>query len=355
MRETKCLSTFYKGIRMYSNVCERFRAKLADTRKMKPCQPKRPHHHPPVISRLLLELLPSLSIRPLRLCVYVVTATLFPEIEKESNKVGPNDKWRNEMPRKEGTQRVWKTMTMTCSSPVVIVIGDLFVRARVHPSTTDPCCTAKLSYRRQGREYRLHCPRLSYLITVWCGANYESVVVVPCSHSLFHQRSYPTESTRAILVIMRASSSLLVNFNSAACNLLRFLLMIVAATSRTSSTTSSIVVDGAPTIGTQTVLVVGTKSPGEGGIGNSKTAEQISEAVFGKDGNGGGGMNVLSFYSTCSHGKLNLVKAQDRQGQNISILNGKKCFFVARGRLFACNVLDHCFCSRSSPNILSNI
>ena len=99
--------------------------------------------------------------------------------------------------------------------------------------------------------------------------------------------------------------------------LLRFLL-IVAATSCTA-TTSSIVVDAAVN-GDQTVLVVSVISD----IGNSKSAQDISNVVFGSDGNGGGGTNIKSIYSTCSYGKLNLVKAQDRSGKGIAIQNGRK-------------------------------
>ena len=137
------------------------------------------------------------------------------------------------------------------------------------------------------------------------------------SHLIIIIYHHPTTERKAILIIMRASTSLLVNFNSAACMLLRFLL-IVAATSR-SATTSSIVVDAAVN-GDQTVLVVSVISD----IGNSKSAQDISNVIFGSDGNGGGGTNIKSIYSTCSYGKLNLVKAQDRSGKGIAIQNGKK-------------------------------
>jgi len=56
----KCLSAFERSLQ-------------TDTRKMKPCQPKRPHHHhPPVISPTRFSSWNSylsLSIRPLRLCL----------------------------------------------------------------------------------------------------------------------------------------------------------------------------------------------------------------------------------------------------------------------------------------------
>ena len=121
-----------------------------------------------------------------------------------------------------------------------------------------------------------------------------------------------------------SSSSSLLAMTTTPCLVQRLLLAASILASVLAATKSIILVDGA-VIGNPTVLVVAMTSPGGN---NSKSAQEISATVFGKDGNGdGGAMNsVKSFYNTCSHGKLNLVMTQDRQGMDISIQNGKKRF-----------------------------
>lgn len=126
---------------------------------------------------------------------------------------------------------------------------------------------------------------------------------------------------RALSTSPFSSSFSLLAMRNAPVLVLRGFLLLAASilvTPVLTATKSIILVDGA-VIGNPTVLVVAVLSPG----GNSKSAQEISAAVFGNDGNGdGGAMNsVKSFYNTCSHGKLNLVMTQD-----ISIQNGKKRF-----------------------------
>ena len=132
---------------------------------------------------------------------------------------------------------------------------------------------------------------------------------------------------RALSTSPFSSSFSLLAMRNAPVLVLRGFLLLAASilvTPVLTATKSIILVDGA-VIGNPTVLVVAMTSPGGN---NSKSAQEISATVFGKDGNGdGGAMNsVKSFYNTCSHGKLNLVKTQDRQGLDISIQNGKKRF-----------------------------
>ncbi len=57
-------------------------------------------------------------------------------------------------------------------------------------------------------------------------------------------------------------------------------------------------------IGDQTVLVVEVNTT----VGNSKTKQDITRSVFGN----GEGIDLTSVYKTCSHNKLNLVKATNR-------------------------------------------
>jgi hypothetical protein len=60
-----------------------------------------------------------------------------------------------------------------------------------------------------------------------------------------------------------------------------------------------------PAIGIQSVLVVEVNA---GTFGNSKTKQEITRSVFGN----GEGIDSTSVYKTCSHNKLNLVKATNR-------------------------------------------
>ena len=131
---------------------------------------------------------------------------------------------------------------------------------------------------------------------------------------------------RALSTSPFSSSFSLLAIRNAPVLVLRGFLLLAASilvTPVLTATKSIILVDSA-VIGNPTVLVVAVLSPG----GNSKSAQEISAAVFGKDDNGDGGAinSVKSFYNTCSHGKLNLAKTQDRQGMDISIQNGKKRF-----------------------------
>lgn len=74
--------------------------------------------------------------------------------------------------------------------------------------------------------------------------------------------------------------------------------------------------------GTKSILVVRIVASG---VGPSPSELALSDSVFGNnaDGDGADPINVKSQYAACSHGKINFVEANDRNGNSgVNIRNG---------------------------------